>query len=193
MQINKHYYLYRHTRIDNGEVFYIGIGTTRSKKNYKYNYERAFTKNKRSKHWLNIVNKTDYTIDIIFKSDDYNIIKKKEKRLIKLYGRKDLNLGSLVNHTDGGEGTLNHIVSNYARQKSRERIIEMNKSRKFFKRISTKRLKKGRGKKVIDLETGIFYDKIKEACYAKDVKYSISYVSMMLNGKEVNKTNFKLI
>lgn len=40
------YYLYRHIRLDTGNVFYVGIGTGR----------RAWKKENRNKHWHNIVN-----------------------------------------------------------------------------------------------------------------------------------------
>jgi len=50
--------IYRHVRLDINEVFYIGIGTTK----------RAFVKDHRSLFWNNIVNKTEYRIDIIFEN-----------------------------------------------------------------------------------------------------------------------------
>lgn len=104
-------YLYRHIRLDNNEVFYVGVGM----KNYSCNgfksvYFRAFQKNKaRNKFWRNIVAKTDYKVEILLESDDYRYILEKEKEFVKLYGRRDLGLGTLVNLTDGGDNDLNSI------------------------------------------------------------------------------------
>lgn len=95
-------YLYRHIRLDTNEVFYIGVGTTP---------HRAYTKFGRNKHWGNIVNKTKYDIDIIIDDLSYDNALKKEKEFITLYGRKDLNKGTLVNMTDGGDGTIGVIFT----------------------------------------------------------------------------------
>ena len=46
-------YLYKHIRLDNNEIFYIGIGTKED------NYKRSSSKSGRSKWWKNIVNKYD--------------------------------------------------------------------------------------------------------------------------------------
>ena len=43
-----------------------------------------------------------------------------EKFWINFYGRKDLNLGTLLNLTDGGEGTSGYVVSEETKQKLRE-------------------------------------------------------------------------
>lgn len=106
------YYIYRHIRNDLQEPFYIGIGTcdNRYKSNKKY-YVRAFRKGKRdrSHFWHNIVNKTDYEVEIIFENVNLELIKEKETEFILLYGRKDLNTGTLVNMSMGREG--NHITS----------------------------------------------------------------------------------
>lgn len=102
------YFVYRHIRLDTNTVFYIGIGRKIENYNsFKSEYRRAFA-TRRNKYWCNIVNKIDYIIEIIFESDDYNFIKQKEKEFIKLYGRQDRKLGTLVNYTDGGEGTVGY-------------------------------------------------------------------------------------
>lgn len=44
--------VYRHRRLDNFNIFYVGIG----KKN-----ERAYNFNKRNKYWQSIKNKTNYS------------------------------------------------------------------------------------------------------------------------------------
>jgi len=108
------YYLYRHIRLDKNEPFYIGIGTkqNRNHKSLKAEYNRAYSKNRKdSKIWKLIFAKTDYEVEILFESDDYEFIKEKEKEFIKLYGRIDKNTGCLANMTDGGDGSLGKVVS----------------------------------------------------------------------------------
>lgn len=176
------YYLYRHIRLDNNEVFYIGIGKKRKHyTNYRTEYCRAFSI-KRSNFWKKIINKTDYKIEIVLESTDRKFIENKEVEFIKLYGRRNLKQGTLVNLTDGGEGVVNHIPSKLAREKSRERIISMNKSRKYFK-------KPYQAQMVLNLETGIIYDSMREA-YNTTSKYTESHFHLMLANKTKNKTNF---
>lgn len=106
------YYLYRHIRLDKNEPFYIGIGTkqNRNHSNFKSEYRRAFSQNrKESSIWNNIISKTEYEVEILFESDDYKFIKEKEKEFIKLYGRINKNTGILANLTDGGDGTIGYI------------------------------------------------------------------------------------
>lgn len=91
--------VYRHVRLDTNKVFYVGIGKDE---------RRAYVKSKqhRNKYWINITNKSDYRVEILFDDLDWEDACSKEVELISLYGRSDLGLGTLVNLTDGGEGTL---------------------------------------------------------------------------------------
>ena len=122
------FYLYRHVRLDTNEVFYVGIGTKRKHvkyfKSYKYEYYRAYRISLKKSFWNNIVNKTKYEIEILLESDDYDFIKQKEIEFIKLYGRRNLGLGPLVNLTDGGEGTSGYIMTEE----------QINKGQKSWKR-----------------------------------------------------------
>lgn len=110
------HYLYRHIRLDKDEPFYIGIGTktglkdsTRSNRTI---YSRAYSKQrKNSILWNNIIRKTNYTVEILFESNDYDFIKEKEIEFISLYGRINLKTGTLANLTEGGDGTLGWIPS----------------------------------------------------------------------------------
>lgn len=108
------YYLYRHIRLDTGEPFYVGIGTKFTDRAYTHKgiYRRAFVKSKRNNFWKSVVSKTDYKIEILLESDDYKFINQKEIELIALYGRRDLNKGTLVNLTDGGDGVFNLVSRN---------------------------------------------------------------------------------
>ena len=90
-------YVYRHIRLDKNETFYIGIGSDKK-------YNRAYQKTNRNKYWKNIIQVSDYQIEILEDNLSWQDACKKEIELIKLYGRKDLGKGSLVNMTDGGQG-----------------------------------------------------------------------------------------
>lgn len=100
--------VYRHVRLDTNEVFYIGIG----------NDKRPYDKRGRNKLWKNIVNKTDYRVDILFDDLSYEEACEKEKEFIQVYGRRDLGLGTLVNMTDGGDGV--HNLSDETKKKLSE-------------------------------------------------------------------------
>lgn len=104
------YFVYTHTRTDTNEVFYIGIGTIYiDKKTFKARHRRAFDKSGRSRYWKNIVKSCngDYKIEIVFECPTREDAFIKETELVKVYGRFDLELGSLVNLTDGGDGGIN--------------------------------------------------------------------------------------
>lgn len=102
-------YVYRHIRIDKNEPFYIGIGKT---------IKRAYSKKNRNIHWKRIVNKTEYQVDILFDNLSWEQAYEKEKEFISFYGRRNLGTGTLVNLTDGGEGTLNLKVSDLTKSKN---------------------------------------------------------------------------
>lgn len=93
--------VYRHRRLDTNSIFYVGIS--------KSNKYRPYSKHNRSKHWLNIINKTEYIVEIIYSNISYDDAKELEILLISEYGRHDLGSGLLVNLTDGGEGTSNYV------------------------------------------------------------------------------------
>lgn len=120
VQLNR-FYLYRHIRLDKNEPFYIGIGTKINNPNQEY--MRAYNKSHRSNWWKKVIAKTEYEVEIILESDNYDFIKEREIEFIKLYGRKDLNKGTLVNLTDGGEGVLNRIITDEERNKRTGKIL----------------------------------------------------------------------
>lgn len=88
--------LYTHIK-PNGEVFYIGIGKT---------IKRANSKHNRSNYWKNVVAAYGYEVQILKQDLSWEEACELEKILISHYGRRDLKLGTLVNLTDGGEGSL---------------------------------------------------------------------------------------
>lgn len=101
------YYLYRHIRHDTNEVFYIGIG---------YDPYRVKSKHARNIFWKYVVSKTTYDYDVLLRSNSKDFIEQKEVEFIRLYGRRDLGTGTLVNLTDGGEKGYNRSRSSVEKQ-----------------------------------------------------------------------------
>jgi len=209
---NGKYYLYRHIRLDTNEVFYVGIG--KKPKDYttiKSEYKRAFNGYDRKALWKNIINKTDYEVEIVFESDDYDFIKQKEIEFIALYGRRDKGLGNLVNHTDGGEGTVGYIRT----EEQRKRHSEFMKGKTMAQSTKDKigKASKGRkppppteaqlaqvreiwkysilktSRKIIDIETGEIFNSIKELCKIKNILYQT--LMKKLRGTRTNNTPYR--
>lgn len=111
-------YLYRHIRLDKYEPFYIGIGKEKS---------RCYQKVKRNRFWYNVVAKSNYKVEILFDNLSWEDACKKEIEFIKLYGRKDLDTGTLCNLTIGGEGVLGSVRTD----EYRERLRQINTGKKM--------------------------------------------------------------
>ncbi len=111
-------YIYIHRRLDNNEIFYIGVGLS-----IKKGYNRAKDKNNRNKFWEKIVKKYGFTYEILHDNLKPEEALKKEQELISLHGRRNKGKGNLVNLTDGGEGTTNHIKSKKEIENIRKRSI----------------------------------------------------------------------
>jgi hypothetical protein len=172
--------VYRHIRLDKNEPFYIGIGLDE---------KRAFEKrkSKRSIFWTNIVKKTEYRVEILFNDLTWEQACEKEKEFISLYGRKDLGTGTLVNMTDGGEGTENRIYQ--ITDETKEKISNTLSGRKIPTETLQKRIgikwseerKKERSikfkghnhcKKVKIIIDDILYDSMKDASIKLNIPYS---------------------
>lgn len=127
------FYIYRHIRPDTNEVFYIGKGNTFSKSHSN----RAYEKHRRNKWWQNIVSKNngEYKVEIIFECETELEVNTKEIEFIELYGRKDLGKGTLVNLTNGADGSIGVIVSKETRMKLSERFMGENHPN-FGKKLS---------------------------------------------------------
>ena len=82
------YYVYSHTRKDNGKCFYIGKGKGR----------RAYTSQHRNKHWNSIVNKCGYDVSILVNSISEDKALELERSFISQLG-----LDTLSNATPGGD------------------------------------------------------------------------------------------
>lgn len=117
------YYLYRHVTTDTNEVFYIGRGKKNADDIKRGYYSRSKDKC-RNKFWKSKTNKHKYRIEILLETDDFEFLCEKEVEFISLYGRRDLNRGTLVNLTDGGQdskfiGTYNRTIESIERMRAK--------------------------------------------------------------------------
>lgn len=232
------YYIYLHVKLLTGEPFYVGKG--------KCGTNRFKAIKNRSKWWCNIVEKHGFDIIIIDDNLSPEDACEKEIYWIKRIGRKDLELGNLVNLTDGGEGTngrkvpLEHRLIGeknpfYGKKHTEEtgKIIAKANKNRIWKQSSLDKISKSRkgipifsekakeerrlkmlgnnnpmyGKKhseevrkkmresdrnttgciVLNTETGIFFNSIKEAANAFNLKRTT--LNFMLIGRYINKTS----
>jgi hypothetical protein len=205
--MESNWYLYKHIRLDKDEVFYVGIG---NKKNFSRAFE--FRKDKRNEIWWRIYSKTEISVEIIYQNLTKSEASIKEKELINVYGRKDLNEGTLCNLTDGGDGIWNCKRSEETKKLlSEQKMGDKNPQfgKKQSKELIDKRLKNIRGSKkseqvkknqsfasiksgqakevdVFKFETGEFIGRfyaISEACRKLDIFNLNSKAVFVANGK----------
>jgi hypothetical protein len=103
-------YVYAHKRLDNKNVFYIGIGSLS-------NFKRAYQVDKRNEHWKRIYNKTMIEVEILLTNLTWEEANSWESYLIGLYGRSNKNTGHLCNMTDGGDGVRGWVMTEQTRLK----------------------------------------------------------------------------
>jgi hypothetical protein len=198
--------VYRHRRLDTNKIFYIGIGKEE---------KRAYRKDGRNGYWNNIINKTDYNIEIIAKDIDWETACELEIFLISEYGIKNLS-----NITLGGEGNLGNLHSIETKkimsekkigkptwnkglkeskesiEKRKEKLIEYYKNNishfknKEFSLEHKKNLSISNSKKCIDTITNIEYYGLKEGCKIVGIDYSNQKYLMRKKKKSQNQDNF---
>lgn len=178
-------YVYRHIRLDKNEVFYIGIANGSKRKVEQYH--RAYRKDLRSNFWKRVATKTPYEVEIMLDELDIEEAKVKEIEFIKLYGRRDQGLGTLVNLTNGGDGVVGRIVS----EDCKRRIGLGNKGKKhppdkIYPKASIQAKQRMRlaklGKKnvlkskvILNVTTGVYYIGCQEAALAIGINYNTLY------------------
>ena len=108
------YYVYEHYRPNCDEPFYVGKGCG----------NRAHTiNNRKNLHWKRIAKKYGFEVRVVAeKMSEFNAILL-EISLIACWGRMDMGVGPLVNHTDGGEGFSGLIVSDSVRKGRQKRML----------------------------------------------------------------------
>lgn len=201
--------VYIHKRKDNNQIFYVGIGSRKYRANRK----------DRSQFWKNISSKYGYNIEIIHENLTRKEAIRIEKELIKKYGRLDLKTGILCNMTDGGEGKnwnqkrideqskrfsgKNHPhygkrgieAPAFGMKHTEESKLLISKNSGRRGTTHTKRQKqailKASCKKVIDNNTGIIYNSLKDASKQLNINYST--LRGYMNGTRKNKTQLEYI
>jgi len=183
-------------------------------------YERAFSKLGRNKYWKNIVANTEYEVEIIFESNFYEEIKEKEKEFILLYNNlsnmtgggegtlglepwnKGLNMWADREHPNiGKKASKETCYRKSEAMKNSEKNLKGKKLPKWWRdKISENVRGKNNhmygktgalsvlSKRVINIENKEIYNSIGEA--SETIKYSMKYLSGMLNGDKNNLTNF---
>lgn len=114
---DKNCYVYLHVDPINYEIFYVGISSKVSKNSYR----RAYSIRDRNKFWRNKVNTLlDYQVIIIYNNISWEEACLKEIELISILGRRDIKTGTLVNLTNGGEGTIGRVFSSSHKEKLKQ-------------------------------------------------------------------------
>jgi len=102
------YYVYTHTRLDTGAVFYVGKGKER----------RAFWQNQRNKHWKAIVAKAGFDVNFVALGLSEKEAFELEKETISYYGR-----ANLANYTDGGDGASGAKRSSELKELMKQKML----------------------------------------------------------------------
>ena len=200
--------VYRHRRLDNNKIFYIGISN---------NLRRPYRTDGRNDHWQKIYKKVGFSVDILIDNITIDEAKELEIFLIEEYGRVDLGNGPLVNKTTGGEffnhseetknkireskiGDKNHRYGKKQTQKQKEQLKISNTGRKKSEE-EIKIRKENFIKKGLSRETCVYYydtmeligiyPSLSDACRAigLDVKKFSGKASMIANNKGRNHVN----
>jgi hypothetical protein len=178
-------YLYRHIRLDKNEPFYIGIGSDAK-------YKRANSINPRTKHWKNIISKTEYRVDIIMDNLSWDEACEKEKEFIAIY-KRNCDGGILCNLTIGGEGAFGRILSEETKSKISKKVSGINHGMygKSHSEAAKNKIIETASKKVINIETNQIFTSIKNAAISMNIRPNT--LTRKLSGIRKNDTVFKLI
>ncbi len=89
------FYIYIHRKATTGEVFYVGKG----------HKGRAWSRDRRNKHWINVVSKHGYTVEVIEHGYQAWYAYEREQQVISAYKASG---AKLTNKTDGGDGVIGY-------------------------------------------------------------------------------------
>lgn len=113
----KKFIVYIHINLTTREIFYVGIGV-RGRQNQKY---------KRSDRWKAYVAKYGFEPSVVYSELNWHEAGSIEKKLIDEIGRVDTNSGTLINMTNGGDGSGGY--EGYWKGKSRPSATEETKQK----------------------------------------------------------------
>lgn len=117
---NTEYVVYLHVNAENGDVFYVGIGKSE---------KRAYQTIQRTNFWKNYIQKHKYNVVFYEKQLTWEDAVLIERELIRKYGRRLYEGGTLVNMTMGGEGRSGYKLTENQRSKisnSRLKLFQTN-------------------------------------------------------------------
>ena len=110
------YFIYRHCRKDDNQVFYVGVGKKSTFTGETSEYRRAFTEYGRNQFWKRVAEKHGYYVEIMLEDLTHEESREKEKEFIELYGRH-CDGGRLTNITIGGDGIVGIPMTDETREK----------------------------------------------------------------------------
>lgn len=96
------YYVYLHRKASDGSVFYVGKGSG----------DRAWASSRRNAHWQRVVEKHDYTVEILMRFNNEDCAFSMEKAIINMYG-----ISNLTNCEVGGRGRSGQRSKELTRKK----------------------------------------------------------------------------
>lgn len=174
------YCLYLHIRKKDNIVFYIGIG----------NNKRPYIKNTRSIFWKNEISKHEYFIQILSSNLTWENAQEAEIQLIRIYGRRDLCIGTLVNLTDGGDGSPGCIQTKEHKLKISNSLKGKNKGENnpMYGKNPYKDKIHYASRKIINTETFEIFNTISSVLNI--INLPKTTFLRWLNNKKLNKTKF---
>lgn len=170
--------MYRHIRLDTGQVFYVGKGMR----------ARYCTRYGRTQYWHRIVNKAGgFRAEIMLSNLTLEESSIKEQEFIELYGRRSGNKGLLCNLTNGGDGRPGYKLSESTKQKISQALRGKPQHKlKGRKRPNCTGDNNPRSKAVVCSKTGVRFESIAAlGRYLKDtnVVRSANTVQSWINGQ----------
>lgn len=118
------YYTYCHIRKDTNEVFYIGMCK---------NKRRPYSKEGRNHKWVEVVSKTEYSVEVLSEHDTIDEAFREEARSISEY-RRICNGGTLTNMTDGGAGCAGLDAD--SKDRIRNAFLGIKRPKEFGEKVS---------------------------------------------------------
>lgn len=136
------HYVYKHYKLTNNEVFYVGKGASQTKT--KISYDRANEKC-RGAFWKNLVKKYGCRVEIVASCITDKEAQRLEIELITEIGRKDLGTGPLINRTKGGDGGGGRVLTKEQTEARRQKMIQQHINDPDLKRRAAAGRTKQRG------------------------------------------------
>jgi len=176
------------------EPFYVGKGVGKRYKQHKYFKDRTFMYSK-----LKSLEKKGLEPIVVFVAKNISTEEscENEKYLIQVIGRRDLNKGSLVNLTNGGEGAYGRIVSQKERKIRSEQNLGKKLSVEHKNKIGLSNSKSLKGKRRFDkmkhiLQLDLNKNLIREWDNIMDTQkiLKINNISAVLNNRQKTAGGF---